>query len=62
MSFRDAPLVMSLHKKTIKEENREIGLEMFDLIWNVCDLANKLEIDLDEAFQEKMEINRDRLW
>ncbi|EJQ94913.1 hypothetical protein II1_02454 [Bacillus cereus MC118] len=35
---------------------------MFDLIWNVCDLANKLEIDLDEAFQEKMEINRDRVW
>ncbi|PDY45993.1 MazG nucleotide pyrophosphohydrolase domain-containing protein [Bacillus pseudomycoides] len=41
---------------------REIGLEMFDVIWNVCDLANKLEIDLEEAFQEKMEINRDRKW
>ncbi|WP_439741317.1 MazG nucleotide pyrophosphohydrolase domain-containing protein [Bacillus pseudomycoides] len=41
---------------------REIGLEMFDVIWNVCDLANKLEIDLEEAFQEKMEINRDREW
>ncbi|PFE01312.1 pyrophosphatase [Bacillus cereus] len=42
--------------------NREIGLEMFDVIWNVCDLANKLEIDLEEAFQEKMKINRDREW
>ncbi|MCW9130293.1 pyrophosphatase [Bacillus paramycoides] len=41
---------------------REIGLEMFDVIWNICDLANKLEIDLEEAFQEKMEINRDRVW
>ncbi|CAI8713978.1 hypothetical protein KOY_02994 [Bacillus cereus VDM021] len=41
---------------------REIGLEMFDVIWNVCDLANKLEIDLEKAFQEKMEINRDRKW
>lgn len=41
---------------------REIDLEMFDVIWNVCDLANKLEIDLEEAFQEKMEINRDRVW
>ncbi|PEY39524.1 pyrophosphatase [Bacillus cereus] len=41
---------------------REIGLEMFDVIWNVCDLANKLEINLEEAFQEKMEINRDREW
>ncbi|MFJ8530962.1 MazG nucleotide pyrophosphohydrolase domain-containing protein [Bacillus sp. NPDC094106] len=41
---------------------REIGLEMFDVVWNVCDLANKLEIDLEEAFQEKVEINRDREW
>lgn len=45
-----------------KNTNREIGLEMFDVIWNVCDLANKLEIDLGEAFQEKMKINRDREW
>ncbi|SDY97331.1 MazG nucleotide pyrophosphohydrolase domain-containing protein [Bacillus sp. 166amftsu] len=45
-----------------KNTNREIGLEMFDVIWNVCDLANKLEIDLEEAFQEKMKINRDREW
>ncbi|HEK9099970.1 pyrophosphatase [Bacillus pfraonensis] len=45
-----------------KDTKREIGLEMFDVIWNVCDLANKLEIDLEEAFQEKMEINRERVW
>ncbi|MBC6975149.1 pyrophosphatase [Bacillus sp. Xin] len=45
-----------------KDAKREIGLEMFDVIWNVCDLANKLEIDLERAFQEKMEINRDREW
>ncbi|WP_243523291.1 MazG nucleotide pyrophosphohydrolase domain-containing protein [Bacillus pseudomycoides] len=45
-----------------KNAKREIGLEMFDVIWNVCDLANKLEIDLEEAFQEKMKINRDREW
>ncbi|MDZ5607935.1 MazG nucleotide pyrophosphohydrolase domain-containing protein [Bacillus pseudomycoides] len=45
-----------------KNAKKEIGLEMFDVIWNVCDLANKLEIDLEKAFQEKMEINRDREW
>ncbi|MBO1581508.1 MazG nucleotide pyrophosphohydrolase domain-containing protein [Bacillus sp. XF8] len=45
-----------------KNAKKEIGLEMFDVIWNVCDLANKLEIDLGKAFQEKMEINRDREW
>lgn len=41
---------------------REIGLEMFDVIWNICDLANKLEINFEKAFQEKMEINQDREW
>ncbi|HDR3403502.1 TPA: pyrophosphatase, partial [Bacillus anthracis] len=41
---------------------REIGLEMFDVIWNVCDLANKLEIDLEKAFEEKMRINKKREW
>ncbi|PFK43241.1 pyrophosphatase [Bacillus cereus] len=45
-----------------KDAKREIGLEMFDVIWNVCDLANKLEINLEEAFQEKIEINRGRVW
>ncbi|WP_459502298.1 MazG nucleotide pyrophosphohydrolase domain-containing protein [Bacillus sp. C1] len=45
-----------------KDAKREIGLEMFDVIWNVCDLANRLEIDLEEACKEKMEINRDREW
>ena len=31
---------------------------MFDVIWNICDLANKLEIDLEKAFEEKMMINK----
>ncbi|WP_017151669.1 MazG nucleotide pyrophosphohydrolase domain-containing protein [Bacillus bingmayongensis] len=51
-----------LKRNEDKNAKREIGLEMFDVIWNVCDLANKLEIDLEKSFQEKMEINRDREW
>ena len=31
---------------------------MFDVIWNVCDLANKLNIDLEKAFKRKMKINK----
>ncbi|HDR7970278.1 TPA: pyrophosphatase, partial [Bacillus pacificus] len=46
----------------IQDAKREIGLEMFDVIWNVCDLANKLEIDLEKAFEEKMMINKKREW
>ena len=42
-----------LKRDKIQDSKREIGLEMFDVIWNVCDLANKLEIDLEKAFKEK---------
>lgn len=51
-----------LKRDKIQDSKREIGLEMFDVIWNVCDLANKLEIDLEKAFKEKMMINKEREW
>lgn len=55
-------LTEAILKRDDDNIKQEIGLEMFDVIWNVCDLANKLGIDLEEAFQEKMEINRGREW
>ena len=36
--------------------------ELFDVIWNVCDLANLLDVDLDEAAARKIERNEDRVW
>ena len=47
-----------LKRDTIQDAKREISLEMFDVIWNICDLANKLNIDLEKAFKEKMKINK----
>ena len=41
---------------------RNIGHEMYDIVWNLCDLANQLEIDLETAFAEKQAINADRRW
>lgn len=54
--------IVILKRDKIQNSKREIGLEMFDVIWNVCDLANKLEIDLEKAFEEKMMINKKREW
>ena len=51
-----------LKRDTIQDAKREISLEMFDVIWNICDLANKLNIDLEKAFKEKMKINKKREW
>lgn len=41
---------------------RTIGHEMYDVVWNLCDLANQLGIDLETAFQEKRIINQERRW
>lgn len=44
------------------EARAEVGAEMYDVIWNVCDLANILAIDLDAAAAAKAEFNRRRVW
>ena len=36
--------------------------ELFDVIWNVCDLANLLGIDLDSVSDRKMSHNEHRVW
>jgi len=44
------------------EVKADLGMEMYDLIWNICDLANMLDIDLETAFAAKIEINKTRKW
>jgi NTP pyrophosphatase (non-canonical NTP hydrolase) len=44
------------------EVKENIGAEMYDIIWNLCDLANLLEIDLEEACQKKQAYNKTRGW
>ncbi|MBW7452548.1 pyrophosphatase [Paenibacillus sepulcri] len=49
------------HEK-MEEIKDRLGLEMYDIVWNICDLANKLDIDLEQSFQKKTEINKTRTW
>ncbi|MEZ4863329.1 MAG: MazG-like family protein [Caldilineaceae bacterium] len=39
-----------------------IGHEIYDIVWNLCDLANQLDLDLEQAFQRKQAINANRRW
>jgi NTP pyrophosphatase (non-canonical NTP hydrolase) len=39
-----------------------LGMEMYDVIWNLCDLANMLSIDLETSFAAKIAINKTRKW
>ena len=46
-----------------QEEARvQLGLEIYDAVWNLCDLAKMVGIDLEAAFEKKVEINRGRKW
>src|SRR5689334_3331736 len=40
----------------------DLGMEMYDVIWNICDLANMLSIDLEASFAAKIQINKTREW
>jgi len=42
------------------ELKRKIGHEMYDVIWNICDLANLLELDLEKLSIEKNDLNFQR--
>lgn len=39
-----------------------LGQEIYDVVWNLCDLANIAGIDLEAAFDNKHSINQNRKW
>jgi NTP pyrophosphatase (non-canonical NTP hydrolase) len=39
-----------------------LGLEIYDVVWNLFDLADLAGVDLEEAFARKVAFNRDRTW
>ena len=39
---------------------RNLGMEIYDVVWNLCDLANMLDIDLEESFAAKIKHNEER--
>ncbi|REE69545.1 NTP pyrophosphatase (non-canonical NTP hydrolase) [Paenibacillus taihuensis] len=54
--------VLSVSFHPDRERSENLGHEMFDVVWNLMDLANKLGVDLNEAFEAKMAINDKRSW
>ncbi|HEX2038027.1 MAG TPA: pyrophosphatase [Chloroflexota bacterium] len=51
-----------LPESEVNEVKGRLGLELYDVVWNVCDLADKLGIDLEQAFAHKAATNRERRW
>lgn len=40
----------------------QIGEELADILIYLCAIANRCEIDLEDAFRKKEEINKRRVW
>lgn len=56
ISFETAPA------DRIDAARTALGHEIFDVIWNLCALANTTGIDIEQAARTKMDINADRSW
>jgi len=53
-------IILNQADQDLRSLKSKLGHEMFDVIWNICDLANLLEIDLDKAAKEKRNLNNQR--
>jgi NTP pyrophosphatase (non-canonical NTP hydrolase) len=42
-------------KKKASEENKDLGVEMADIIFTLCCMANSKGIDLDQSFKQVMD-------
>ena len=43
-------------------QKHEVGSELADILIYLCAIANRHNIDLENAFREKEEINKKRVW
>lgn len=43
-------------------QKHEVSNELADILIYLCAIANRYEIDLEDAFREKEEINKKRIW
>jgi NTP pyrophosphatase (non-canonical NTP hydrolase) len=41
---------------------QRIGSEIYDVLWNACDLARLTGVDVERAAADKREVNAGRVW
>ncbi|MDN5856337.1 MAG: MazG-like family protein [Actinomycetia bacterium] len=49
-------------EEDINAARTALGHEIFDVIWNLCALANATGVDVEDAACEKVALNADREW
>ena len=52
----------SIKTDTTRDKQDSLAHELADILMYVFAIANKYDIDLEKAFREKEEINKQRIW
>jgi NTP pyrophosphatase (non-canonical NTP hydrolase) len=47
---------------SVDDVKERLGMEIYDVVWHLCDIANLAGIDLQRCFVAKTELNRRRRW
>ena len=62
IELADEVLMLPAQGDGVNESLQRVGHEMYDVLWNLCDLARLTGIDLVQAAAEKRLINEHRTW
>jgi NTP pyrophosphatase (non-canonical NTP hydrolase) len=62
IELADEVLQLPANGEGDKESLQRVGHEMYDVLWNLCDLARLTGIDLIQAAADKRLINEHRTW
>lgn len=46
----------------VEAARENLGMEIYDVIWNLLDLAEMVGVDLEETFRKKASLNEGREW
>jgi NTP pyrophosphatase (non-canonical NTP hydrolase) len=62
IELADEVLKLPAQGEGVDESLQRVGHEMYDVLWNLCDLARLTGIDLVQAAADKRLINEHRTW
>lgn len=54
--------VLKILEKNGDASKENLGMEIYDVIWNLLELANQLDIDVEASARKKIAFNKDRVW
>lgn len=54
--------VEEMSEARLEAVKKDLGMEIYDVLWNLLDIADVAGVDLAAAFEEKAKLNESREW